>query len=33
VDAAMIDALDGVAARAVPASEIRDIGGWLCRRR
>ena len=28
----MIDALDGVAARAVPASEIRDIGGWLARR-
>lgn len=32
VDAALIDTLDGVAARAVPASEIRDIGGWLARR-
>jgi len=28
----LIDALDEVAARAVPATEVRDIGGWLARR-
>jgi ribosomal protein S18 acetylase RimI-like enzyme len=32
VDIALIEALDEVAARAVPATEVQDIDGWLARR-
>ena len=32
MDIALIEALDGVAARAVPPTEVRDINGWLARR-
>ena len=32
MDVALIEALDDAAARAVPASEVRDISGWLARR-
>jgi GNAT superfamily N-acetyltransferase len=32
VDIALIEALEDVAARAVPATEVRDINGWLARR-
>jgi N-acetylglutamate synthase len=32
VDIALIEALDEVAARAVPPTEVRDIDGWLARR-
>jgi hypothetical protein len=32
VDARLINVLDRVAAAAVPASEILNIGGWLARR-
>jgi GNAT superfamily N-acetyltransferase len=32
VNIALIDALDEVAARAVPPTEVRDINGWLARR-
>lgn len=31
VDATFIGAMDAVAARALPATEVRDIGGWLAR--